>query len=464
MTVLLLVIGTWGTGSVLPQVASANVGEAYGFGSRSAALAAPSVAMNSRDGYSAYTNPARLALRDDHGPVVGYGFIYADPEFLPIESVVVENEYTSDRLRSDQVDLDYRTTFGQTLGGAFRLAPQLGNLSAGMVLYVPIEQLAYMDSGETFIPEYVLYRSRTQRPQFDVGVGAETLKDLYVGVGIHLGYTLTGQANLFIQTVETKPSSMRYSASLKPKAAPFFGVHFEPASSWNLGAVVRLPLASRAVMALQSGARTLGDFAALDFHFDAVSVLYYDPLMIEIGGSFEVGEMSELGPTLRTLVQLDIQRWSAFEPPALSIGQTTTDSCSGDSCGITISPGATPSFEFQDVFVPRIGEELRFGSTRVRFGYAYRMSILKSLPVGAGNLLDPPKHMLSGGLGFDLDTVLGVRSTIDLHGLFQYLVIQKIVKSAGDEIGTESGQKIGSPSYNAGGRVWGGGASLSMLF
>jgi len=98
----------------------------------------------------------------------------------------------------------------------------------------------------------------------------------------------------------------------------------------------------------------------------------------------------------------------------------------------------------------------------LRLGYAYRPSIMANLP-DVGNYLDPPKHMLTAGLGWKFRSLLGfaIPTQLDIHGAYHVLVTQLIVKSLNDEFGY-AGYKIGFPSYSAGGAVFGGGVSVTL--
>jgi len=117
--------------------------------------------------------------------------------------------------------------------------------------------------------------------------------------------------------------------------------------------------------------------------------------------------------------------------------------------------------------VPRFGEEVLLSETAtVRVGYAYRPSILKGVSNGEGNYLDPPKHMINLGLGLIYRHFMGfeVQNHVDFHFSYQYLELQHIVKTAGNETGNASDPKIGTPGYDAGGNLLGGGVSLSLAF
>jgi long-chain fatty acid transport protein len=458
----------------------ANVGEAYGFGSRAAALGGATAAWGF-DGFASYSNPAGLALLKDKKLVLSWALLEMTPQFTGIDNVITSNVYIGENQSNyGSVADDYRDTFGQTIGLTYQLFPESFRFSFGLTAYLPISHAAYMDTGETFVPEYFLYRARTQRPQIDTGVGLDLGRGLYAGAGLHVAYTLTSNATVFLNTTPGKPSTMRFASSLKPKLAPYLGLLYtnqevssftggedtSEAGDGSAGLVVRLPVTSSNNMTLKSAARTFGDFATLDFNFKAASALYYDPLALELGGSYQYARAA------RAFLQLEYQFWSDFQPPALLIQDPTVENCSDNDadadCGINISGGNNPSFTYRNILVPRLGHELALSPSLVlRAGYYYRPSILKSLSTGAGNYLDPPKHALSAGAGFRFSRFLAfdVPCNLDLHLSYQKLVSQQIAKEPGDEAGNGSGNlKIGAPGYEAGGKVYGGGVSLTLAF
>lgn len=450
--------------------AQANVGQEFGFGPRIAALAGAGAAYDF-GAFAAYNNPAGLSFSGDKRMLVEFGFISMTPNFTSINNVIVENTYTSDKITYSDVDNDYRSTQGVELGLTYRVLPNFYNLTTGIVAFLPIQQLAYMDTGETFVPEYVLYRARTQRPQVEFGVGMDLTPRIHFGAGLHFAFTATSAGTVFLQTDPTKPSTMRFTASLKPKVAPVLAFLYtsEPATPeeeprFTLGAVVRFPLTSDNSMYLQSGARAFGSFAALDFDFNATSALFYDPLSIELGSTFKET------PRTRTFVQLEFQGWSKFQAPALNIQNPTNESCGGGPCGVTISPGQNPTFPYRNIIVPRIGQEYYIGRWTLRAGYAYRQSIFDDNgtgPTGAGNYLDPSQNIFTAGVGYHFLHFLSFEVPCDVDFNFAYhaLITQHITKTPGDENGNGTGDlKIGAPGYDAGGNIVGGGVSLSLAF
>lgn len=448
---------------LLQSAAQANLGEAYGFGSRTQGLAGSGAAW-AFDSYAAYSNPAGLvfSVPEQGQASFSLGVTYMQPQFLPIDQVYVENNYVSDHARMGSVETSYRSTLGETVGVGYRFSEDR-RWTIGLASFFPIQQIAFMDTGEAFHPEYVLYRARTQRPQVEVGLGGDLDPSIHFGVGMHLAFSITARASVFLNSDQNKPSIMRFSSSIQPKAAPYFGVLWTPSlnrDEFVLGGVLRLPVASDATMVLQSGARLLGSLAALDFNFTALSALFYDPLTVQLATSWEHR------PGWRFYGQLDHAMWSRFTGSPLQIQSPDITSCTENAgnCGFSISPGKNPAPRFQNIWIPRIAEEVSLGDLQIRVGYAYQPSVLSGLPTGAGNDLDPPKHMMTAGFGFLFKRFLSTPfpARVDFNAAYHQLMTQHIEKTPGNEAGTLGDSKIGAPSYNAGGKILGGGVSLSL--
>ncbi|MEO5968559.1 MAG: hypothetical protein ABIQ95_01425 [Bdellovibrionia bacterium] len=442
--------------------ASANIGETFGFGSRTMSLGGAGVAGGT-ESYSAYHNPAALGI--GLGPnkrlLFSYGIVSMTPSFLPINNVVISNSFIADDQvgspKSGNVDTaNYRATLGQEIGVSYQILPETYKLTLGIATFLPLSQLAYMDTGETYRPEYVLYRARTQRPQVDLGLGADLGNGFNVGMGLHFAFSLTADATVFINTKTNSASSMKFGSSVKPKVSPYLGFLYSPPESttYSIGAVIRFPAASDATMILKSGAQVLGSFGAVDFNFAATSAIYYDPWTLELGGTWE-----HLG-FARAYAQVDYQIWNQFQPPALLVKQS-------DIPSTPMSPGSVPALPYVNIVIPRIGEEITLNDiTTVRLGYAYRPSFLADVSNGPGNYLDPPKHMMNLGLGLNYKHFLGfdTPTRLDFNLSYHALVTQHITKTAGNEVGDLTDKKIGSPGYDAGGNVLGGGVTLSLAF
>lgn len=447
----------------LSSSVSANIGETFGFGSKTRSLGGAGVAGGT-ESYSAYHNPAALGVGTDKRLQFSYGLVLMTPSFLPITNVVTSNSFVGDNAAATPTvkDVDttsYRSTLGQEIGLSYQILPDTYKLTIGMATFLPLNQLAYVDTGEAYQPEYVLYRSRTQRPQVDLGIGAELGNGIHVGLGLNFAFSLTADAAVFISTKANSASSMKFASSVKPKVSPYLGFLYTPSesSSCSLGAVLRFPSASDATMTLKSAAQVMGPLAALDFNFAATSAIFYDPWTVELGGSWEHHSGA------RTYAQIDYQIWTLYQPPALLVQQGEVK----NPPSTTINPGSVPALAYANTLIPRVGEEIKLNDvSTIRFGYAYRPSFLADISNGPGNYLDPAKHMLNVGLGLNYKHFLGYETAtrLDFNLSYHALVTQQITKTLGNEAGDMTDQKIGSPGYDAGGKILGGGVTLSLAF
>jgi hypothetical protein len=430
--------------SIFINPSFANVGETFGFGSRSASLSGAGL-TSQFNAFSAYSNPATLSIGEKTFSFE-YGFIFMSPSFTPITGITLQNTFTLDSIQTGDMDLgpsEYRPTIGQVLGVSFNIIKENPKVSIGAATFLPFNQTMYLDTGFLYLPEYVMYRSRTQRPQLDMGVGVALGDGFHVGAGFHLGFVLTSNADITLQNDPAKTSTMRFLSSLKPLVSPHLGFMFD-GGTMKAGVVARFPQASTSDMTVRSRARiTTLPAAFLDFNFNALSALQYDPGTLEFGGSYEIPHL------LIVFAQVDFQNWNAFQIPAMNVRNS-------DSSGIVITNSVMPAYSFNNIWVPRVGIEAPIGSSKLRFGYAYHPSILNGgTPSGLGNYIDPPSHRLAAGFGIELKNFLGLGvSNLDIHLSYHQLVGGHVTKSTATE--------IGSPGYDTGGRILGGGLSLSL--
>ena len=441
--------------------AFADLGMSLGFGSRTQSLGGASVAWGF-DGYASYDNPAALSLREgehaDKNWALSWGLIVAQPSFLSIDNVVTQNTFTSSSVTMGSVDTNYKATFGQEFGISWHVFPDFLNLSAGATVYFPMNQVAYMDSGEELIPEYFLYREAGQNPQIELGVGADLGRGFHVGAGIHYAFALTSTTNANIQSISGTGSTLRFAASMAPKAAPYLGFLFAPKSNpdlYSFGAVLRFPVTYNNTLNINTSAGLAPPISTIPLNFEATSAMLYDPMELELGTSWKVFSWT------RAFAEIDYQAWSNYQLPALNIQNQNPPT------GVIIASSPNFSYAFQDIWVPRLGEEFYLSRVATfRLGYAYVPSVLSGLPTGTGNYLDPSQHMINAGFGFRFKHLLWWDAPFqaDFNFLFDKLITQSIWKSPGDEGGNASDPKIGSPGYDAGGFVLGGGVTLSLVF
>jgi long-subunit fatty acid transport protein len=455
--------------AVLPAVAHASVGDRFGYLSSSSAVAGARAGAGEFTSASAYENPSQLSLLKSNAAApegsrvrFHWSMLYANPKFADIHGVAVENAVNSDTSAGSEelrnVDTNYASTFGQSVGFSIQSHRSERRWGIGAVAYLPLDRLALVDSGESFVPEYTLHRASTQKPEFQLALSGRATEKLSFGAGLHLGAKLTANTAIFLNQGTGTTSSMRISASLKTRATPYFGVTYLPTENLSLGLNYRFAASQPQSMKVHATARAIGTVSALDFAFPALATMYYDPATLEFGGRWSYASGRSLS------FEIDYQAWSKFESPAMVILDPATSECS-PNCGVDFAAGRNLAPKTRDLFIPRLGHTWAIGDAELNAGYLYRPGIYAELPTGAGNAIDPDEHRVAAGYGrgFDSFFAFDAPGRIDFHLSYSIYPKKRVVKTAGDENGNAAGRKIGSPGYEIGGSEAGGGLSLQLF-
>jgi hypothetical protein len=430
--------------------AQASTGELFGYGSRASAMGNTMLAGTS-DGFATFYNPGANSTHPGIG--IALATTYAHPSFTGIDNIVVDNSATSSELNNKIGNVDtsnYLDTLEQGVAATMNFGEKFKYMTLGLTAFIPIVRVAYLDSNDPFLPEYVQYRSRTQRPQIYASLSASPIKALHLAMGLALSTNLSAVNNARITTVTGMVSSQRFASTIKPGAAPYFAAYADP-ENFRVGGVIRLP--NRYKVNIDTDAHTylLSTTNDLEIVLNSSSSIYYDPLEIDFG----VGE--QITPETFITFEGDWLQYAAFESPVL----TVTNNNSGPAIHNSIS--SLPAM--RNILVGKFGLEHTLDAIKPRIGYMYRPSEIKDNS-GPGNLVDPTRHTITIGAGVDLKKakVTDKDLILDLHAQYSFLVTSHITKSAGNETGDPTQSKVGSPGYDIGGHIIGAGLSLSMNF
>ncbi|MBI2606936.1 MAG: hypothetical protein HYW49_12755 [Deltaproteobacteria bacterium] len=444
---------------VSPEPAYAGSGDVYGYGSRASALG-NTLLGGSNGAYATFYNPAANSARPGVG--LSLAAAYAHPKFKEIHGVTIENSATTAQGGTVTGDVDtegYLDHLSQAVGFSYNFGEKWRSLALGILGSMPLGRFSYLDTGEPFKPEYYNYRATTQRPELFASLGFAAARSLHAGAGVKFAANVASSANYTVSGSAGTVSHGRMTTTVKPSAAPYVSVFYDPkydapshpSPSWTCALTVRAPARYRLDVDVRSNARVLGPTNDFPIVFDSSSTLYYDPLEADLAASLEPA------PRWWITLELDWLNTSAYQAPTVSVVDT------GSAIQLKNSVSSTPSM--RDIFVPKLGVERRWNATTARAGYFWRPSPITDNS-GSGNLVDPEKHVFTAGVGFDLKKArVSERAiVVDLHGQYHWLVSQRITKSPGNEAGSAGQGKVGSPGYDIGGAVYGGGLSVSMLF
>lgn len=430
-----------------------------GFGPQATSLSGMTSGVGVSE-YSAFLNPARIGqgLTKKNPLRANLNLSVFSATFKPIDNIVVENSVMSSVTtpRYGSYDPSVSTVVGQSLGAEFLAIPEYG-LSVGVATYLPVGSLAVIDSGPLYQPEYVLYRTRWQRPKVAVGGSLNVGSGFRLGASLDIGFGTQAAADLYLQAGAGRASDQRLIVDIKPVFAPILGASLDTAFG-SLAATVRGESKTEIELTTSANARVFGSLgAAIEFGYVTQTMLAYDPWSFEFAYSTPP-IMGIIGK-----VQVDFQMWSLAKLPVATIDQSVANNCNGNAdCSSQFEPSIVPEIAFRDIVVPRFGIEVPNESFTLRAGYAYRPGVFAYLPSGASNFVDPDRHIISGGLEIPITAQVKFLA----HVQYQMLVEDTVIKSPGDEFGNTTAPnnvKIGSPGYTIGGSVLGGGASLSFV-
>ncbi|MBI3556230.1 MAG: hypothetical protein HY074_08200 [Deltaproteobacteria bacterium] len=431
-------------------VGHASTGELYGYGSRASAMGNTMLGGTS-DGNATFYNPGANSLHP--GLNVSLAVSYEHPHFLDIKGITVANNSTTAQTGDVIGDVD-NTTYLDHLGETAAISLNMGdvwkNLTAGLVAFLPLTRVAYIDTGDPFLPEYVSYRSRTQRPQIYGSLSATPLSFLHLGMGLAISTNLSATTSVFVTSSANSASHQQFASTIKPGVAPYFSFYADP-KPLELGGTVRLPNRSKVSIDTNAHARLLGNTNDLPLVVNSSSTIYYDPLEFDFAVGYHIGE------TWFVTAEADWFQYKAFETPTLVV----TDLGSGPTLQNSVNTSPT----FRNIIVLKTAFEKKFELITLRAGYWHRPSPITDNS-GPGNLVDPERHSFTAGIGVDLQKAKLTEKSIilDLHAQYHVLVTQHITKSANNEVGASGSTKVGSPGYDIGGGIAGGGFSLSMSF
>ena len=333
------------------------------------------------------------------------------------------------------VSTDYPKFYGSGLHFGLPIGyPEKGTIGTlGISLYLPIGSIIETNSGNPFLPEYVMYHSRHQRTSVYVNFAHKQNEQFAWSLGAILGL----QASADVTTnMDLNGGTTGSWAQAKAKVNPSLGAILSAAYKFER---MTTYFTFQQEMKSNLDAHVTGDVVnpALGL-FDASikSLVYYDPYTFRIGSNFKFDNLELFGG-------LEYQMWTGYRPPVISIvknGGTVTGSKNYEKI-IT-----------RDTINPRIGAKYDF-TNRISggLGFCYRMSPLDSDFSSSGNSIDTDSFIFSGGLSYRMviwskDVTVG--TSLEYHKLQD----KTVTKTSGQEDGT-AGVKIGAPGYNIGGYI-----------
>ena len=357
----------------------------------------------------------------------------ATPSFEAIENITIRNStnnFSSTAPTTGNANTTYSST---TIFGINANLPIVGLGNVTLSLFLPIGTLMETNSGNPYLPEYVMYRSRNKRTLSYFSYSHPFTESFSMSLGAQLGFQAGGNATAqgSLQG-ETLPSSASAKVKVEPVLGPIVSFFYKIQEGSNISFTWQKEIKSKMRMdTIVETGNNLETISTLGIE----SVIFYDPHFFRLGYHHRFKPM-ELFTTL------EYQSWGNYKTPKIEMTAEGILNASDDSEKIKI----------KNIFVPKIGARFLISDPfSISLGASYRPTPLNSDFSGAGNSIDTNSLIFSSGFNWNFKIFKKLAS---LGGSLQYHSLEenKVTKSPLQENGV-SGNKIGSPGYTVGGNI-----------
>ncbi len=400
--------------------------------------------LDSNDPSNNYYSPAILAFSQRVNALMQA--TSSATHFEPISNVVITNEANASSTTYGNVRTDYIKYYGGSLHFGLPIGyPEKGTIGTlGISIYLPIGSIIETNSGNPFLPEYVMYRSRYQRTSAYINFAHKSTEDFAWSLGTIIGFQASADVNTNLSLNGNTYGSW---ANAKTKVSPSLGAIFSIAYKINPST---LYFSYQQEMKSNLDAHATGQINNPSLGlFDAniKSVIFYDPHTFRFGTNFPMGDFEFFGG-------LEYLMWSNYQPSKIHVIKNG---------GVVDSSVNYENLITRNTFNPRIGLKYRL-TDRINLGLGlmYRQTPLDGDFSGSGNSIDTNSFILSTGFSHRIvvwskDVTLG--SSLEYHQLEE----KNVTKSPNTEKGN-AGVKLGGPGYTIGGYVLSASVGLKFNF
>ena len=412
----------------MPYFAFANLGELFGPSAQTAAVGGQFSGLASDTSNNFYCG-ACVGFSDKSD--FQFHTYYISPDFNEIDGIQTKNTVTHSSNQTGSADTDYEDETMYSLHTRIPLS-LLPNTQLAISLFTPLTTFQKTNSGDGFLPEYVMYRSRYQRTHAYLNLIAPMGPDWRIAVGMHSGMKIASNSYLISGGSGGTTSHGRVKFEARPTFAPLISASFK--DDYGIG---YLSYAHELNNSMENVIQGEG-FNPINivYDFELNSLLYFDPSIIRAGRSFRY-QKAEF------LASLEYSLWSNYESPKVFFKQNG---------GVIVSTDQYEALQLKNTLTPKLGMRYQWSPTvSTSMGYAYRQSPFDRDYSLSGNTLDADAHIFSFGsrsIHRFFERSLGLNLTFQYHSL----VGQDVIKTSGQEDGT-SGSKIGAPGYSIGGSI-----------
>lgn len=399
--------------------------------------------LDSNDPSNNYYAPAVLGFSDKFNVLVQASSTAG--HFKEVTNIVVTNSTNSNNAPTTG---NARTNFSKFYGSALHVALPVGGVkhmgTLGLSVFLPIGTLTETNSGDPFLPEYVMFHSRYQRTSAYLNFAKKWDDDLSFSLGAILGFQATADVKTDLSLNGANYGSW---AKAQAKVDPSIGAIVSIAKRFEdttMYVAYQQEMKSN-LKTLVNGEVTNPSLALLNSSLS--SMIFYDPHTFRLGGSTDFGD-AEL------FFGVEYMMWSNYKTPIMTVDR---------NAGVVVPSNNYEKIQLRDTINPRLGIKYNWTNRwSTSLGAQYRMTPLEGDFSGAGNSIDANTVVGTGGLQYRM---VVCSKDVHLGASFQYhhLLEKKVTKTAGQENGN-TGPKLGAPGYDVGGYILSGTFGVKFNF
>ena len=314
----------------------------------------------------------------------------------------------------------------------------------GLSVFLPIGSLTETNSGDPFLPEYVMFHSRYQRTSAYLNFAKKWNDDLSFSLGAVLGFQATADVKTDMSLNGANYGSW---AKSQTKVDPSIGVIVSATKRVNANTLYftyQQEMKSN-LKTLVNGEITNPSLALLNSSLS--SMIFYDPHTFRIGVTTGLGDAE-------FFLGVEYMLWSNYKTPIMHVDR---------NAGVVVPSNNYEKIVVKDTINPRLGIKYNWSQRwSTSLGAQYRMTPLKGDFSGSGNSIDSNTVVGTGGLQYRM---VVYSKDVHLGASFQYhhLMDKKVTKTTGQENGN-AGPKLGSPGYDIGGYILSGTFGVKFNF
>jgi hypothetical protein len=390
-----------------------------------------------------YYAPSMLGFSENFNILTQASSVAFHPK--KIENIIITNSTNSNTASTSG---DASTNYPKFLSGGLHIVVPIGGnkhlATLGLSAFLPIGDLVKTNSGNPFLPEYVMFRSRHEGTSLFLNIAKKFSDDLSFSLGTILGFQATAEVRT---NMSLNGAAYGSWASGQAKVSPSLGAIASVTKLFGQNSVY-----FTYQQEMKSNLKTVvfaeitnPSLALLDSRLD--TMIFYEPHTFRLGNGYQFGDTE-------IFMGLEYQMWSGYKTPIMTVAK---------SGGVVVPSSNYETIQTRDTINPRIGIKKNWTDRwSTVLGAQYRMTPLVGDFSGSGNSVDVDTIVGSGGLQYRM---VIFSNDVQLGTSFQYHHLQdkRVVKSANQENGS-AGSKLGAPGYDLGGYILAGSVGVKFNF